>query len=227
MNKKFIIILILLISSSYLTACVSLEHKHIVCDICGKCIAKDCSGSEEEKCQGHQDEHIHVKCPDCGKCTVKDCSGLEEEKCQGHHYFISLESQQYISFTDSLKDLKFYIIQNYNQFNEFILENDIKEIHYDEYNNINYNENLTYLFTEEFFKDNALILISYYTETSLDDLTIIKSYHFENGILNIKFGVPKSDFIPTNSCYLLYTFKCNKQILSDLVSVKYEFGVKN
>ncbi len=227
MNKKYILILILLISSSYLTACISAEHEHIACDICGKCIAEDCSGLEEEKCQGHQKVHVHVKCQECGKCIAEDCSGLEEEKCQGHNYFISLESKQYISFTDSLEDLKFYIIQNYSQFTEFISENEIKEIYYDESNNVNYNENVANSFNEEFFIDNAVILISYYTETSLKDLTIIKSYKFENGILNIKFGVTKTDLIPTNNCYLIYMFKCNKHTLADLITVEYKFGVKN
>lgn len=140
---------------------------------------------------------------------------------------ISLEPKQYISFTNLLEDLKIYFIQEYNQYIDFISKNDINEIYYDEYNNVNYNENLTDSYTEEFFSDNAVIFISYYTETSLHDLTIIKSYEFEKGIFNIKFGVPKSDLIPKKPCCLVYMFKCNKHTLADFLEVEYKFGVKN
>ena len=171
-------------------------------------------------------KHKHNECEVCGKCVDIECTGKEDERCN-KSYLVTLESHQYISFTDSLEDLQFYIIQDYSQYIEFIQKNEIKEIYYDEENNIHYNEDIANQFTEEFFIDSVLVLISYFTATSLDDLTVIKSYELENGILNIKFGVPKSDLIPKNNCYLVYMFKCDKHILDDFVTVEYMFGVKN
>lgn len=224
--KKFIIVIVCLILM-LLTGCVQdSKHSHNSCLECEKRIAEDCNGLEEEKCQGHQVIHQHIECEVCGKCVDVKCDGKEDERCN-KTYQVTLESHQYISFTDSLEDLQFYIIQDYSQYIEFIQKNEIKEIYYDEENNIHYNENIANHFTEEFFIDSALVLISYFTATSLDDLTVIKSYELENGILNIKFGVPKSDLIPKNNCYLVYMFKCVKHILDDFVTVEYKFGVKN
>lgn len=224
--KKFIIVIVCLILM-LLTGCVQdSKHSHNSCLECGKCISKDCDGLEEEKCQGHLVGHQHIECNVCGKCADVECTGKENERCK-KSYLVTLESHQYISFTDSLEDLQFHIIQDYSQYIEFIQKNEIKEIYYDEENNIHYNEDIVNQFTEEFFIDSALVLISYFTATSLDDLTVIKSYELENGILNIKFGVPKSDLIPKNNCYLVYMFKCDKHILDDFVTVEYKFGVKD
>lgn len=224
--KKFIIVIVCLILI-LLTGCVQdSKHSHNSCLECGKCIVEDCNGLEEEKCQGHQVGHQHIECKVCGKCVDVECTGKENERCK-KSYLVTLESHQYISFTDSLEDLQFYIIQDYSQYIEFIQKNEIKEIYYDEENNIYYNEDIANQFTEEFFIDSALVLISYFTATSLDDLTVIKSYELENGILNIKFGVPKTDLIPKNNCYLVYMFKCNKHTLVDLITVEYKFGVKD
>ena len=224
--KKFIICILCIIVMSLVGCVQNLNHSHNSCLECGKCISEDCNGLEEEKCQGHQIAHKHIECEVCGKCVDVECTGKEDERCS-KSYQITLESHQYISFTDSLDDLQFYIIQDYSQYIEFIQKNEIKEIYYDEENNVNYNENIANQFTEEFFVENELILISYFTSTSLDDLTVIKSYELGKGILNVKFGVPKSDLIPKNNCYLVYMFKCDKHILEDFVTVEYNFGVKN
>lgn len=224
--KKFIIIIVYFYVMSLMGCVENSNHSHNNCLECGKCIAEDCNGLEEKKCQGHQILHEHIECKVCGKCADPECNGLDEDKCN-KSYSILLESKQYISFTDSLEDLKLYIIQDYSQYIEFIQENEIKEIYYDEYKNVNYNENLTNSLNEELFIDNILILISYFTTTSFDDLTVIKSYELENGILNIKFGVPKADLIPKNNCYLVDMFKCNKHTLDDFITVEYKFGVKD
>lgn len=224
--KNFIIVIVCFIVM-LLTGCVqNSSHSHNNCLECGKCIKEECDGLEEEKCVGHQIVHEHIECKVCGKCIDEECTGKEDERCN-KSYKVTLESHQYISFTDSLEDLQFYIIQDYSQYIEFMQKNEIMEIYYDEHNDANYNENLTDLLTEEFFINNSLILISYFTATSLDDLTIIKSYELENGILNVKFGIPKSDLIPKNNCYLVYMFKCNKHTLDDFIAIEYKFGVKD
>lgn len=57
------------------------KHKHIECEECGKCIAEDCDGIEEEKCQGHKALHEHTLCIDCGGCIALDCNGDQEKRC--------------------------------------------------------------------------------------------------------------------------------------------------
>ena len=84
--KKYILIFLILL---LLTGCnTQNNHSHIKCQECGKCIAVECDGLEEEKCQGHQEIHKHTLCDECGKCITKDCDGLEEEKCKGHKHHI-------------------------------------------------------------------------------------------------------------------------------------------
>ena len=77
--KKTIIGLLLLVALVSLVGCK--KHKHTPCPECGECIAEDCNGKEEDKCQGHAPKHEHAVCPECGKCTKEDCDG---EKCEGH-----------------------------------------------------------------------------------------------------------------------------------------------
>lgn len=57
------------------------KHKHIECEECGKCIAEDCDGLEEDKCTGHQIIHEHTLCIDCGGCSNENCDGDSEKRC--------------------------------------------------------------------------------------------------------------------------------------------------
>ncbi|MBQ4266825.1 MAG: lipoprotein, partial [Clostridia bacterium] len=85
MKKYLFVFLILLL----LTGCnFQNSHSHIQCLECGKCIAVECDGLEEEKCQGHQPVHTHTECQECGKCIAEDCDGAEELKCSGHQLHI-------------------------------------------------------------------------------------------------------------------------------------------
>ena len=52
--KKILISMFLLIVGLCLVGCnIESNHQHNVCEECGKCIAEDCNGAENEKCQGH------------------------------------------------------------------------------------------------------------------------------------------------------------------------------
>ena len=52
--KKILISMFLLIVGLCLVGCnIESNHQHNVCEECGKCIAEDYNGLEEEKCQGH------------------------------------------------------------------------------------------------------------------------------------------------------------------------------
>ena len=84
-NRSQILFIILLLCCVMLNGCaVDINHKHVLCQECGKCISESCDGLEEERCKGHEENHNHIPCQDCGKCIAEDCNGLEEEKCQGH-----------------------------------------------------------------------------------------------------------------------------------------------
>ena len=52
--KKILISMFLLIVGLCLVGCnIESNYQHNVCEECGKCIAEDCNGTENEKCQGH------------------------------------------------------------------------------------------------------------------------------------------------------------------------------
>lgn len=83
--KKILISMLLLVFSLSLVGCdIEQNHQHTECQECGKCIAEDCDGLAEQKCQGHQIVHTHTLCDECGKCISVECDGTDEEKCQGH-----------------------------------------------------------------------------------------------------------------------------------------------
>ena len=84
--KKYLLSFLILL---FLTGCnVQNSHSHTQCEDCGKCIAEDCDGIEEDKCTGHQVIHQHNVCEECGKCIATDCDGTEEVKCSGHQHHI-------------------------------------------------------------------------------------------------------------------------------------------
>ena len=84
-NRSKILFIILLLCCVMLNGCaVDINHKHVLCPECGKCISESCDGLEEERCKGHEENHEHILCQECGKCIVESCDGLEEERCKGH-----------------------------------------------------------------------------------------------------------------------------------------------
>ncbi len=56
------------------------NHKHNECQECGKCIAEDCDGIEEEKCLGHQPTHTHTEEVLSAKEATCEENGLTEGK---------------------------------------------------------------------------------------------------------------------------------------------------
>lgn len=83
-NYLFVFLILLLLNGCNFQN----SHSHTQCPECGKCIAVECDGSDEDKCQGHQTVHSHTECDECGKCIATDCDGTGEVKCSGHQHHI-------------------------------------------------------------------------------------------------------------------------------------------
>ena len=173
---KLSLLLILVIITC---SCNLADHSHIECEICGKCIAVDCDGLEEVKCQGHKSIHDHIACKICGKCIAADCNGVEEEKCRGcqdyeYHEICDICNKCYVpdcSWIDKYKGCSGHIktVKNhFVTFNENIM---------DSFEEDSYYEIKTY---DEFME----FLIQY----DLYELIITMDEHIVDKIQNIEYS---------------------------------------
>ena len=201
-------------------------HTHIKCEECGKCIAEDCDGLAEEKCQGHQPAHTHTECQECGKCIAEDCDGLEEEKCQGC-IKVNLVDKTYVSFInvdDYVLQTNYIIINSYEEYINFVIDNFLMEIQFGPSNGLYYTDEFYSVinnYDEKFFKQNSLIFCYMDKLHSRINPRMVYQVELENGILRIHETLSGDDCPPNFKGKIFYNIEVSKNVINPNFSIEF------
>lgn len=224
MKKYLLSFLILLL----LTGCnVQNSHSHIKCQECGKCIAVECDGLEEEKCQGHQPVHTHTECQECGKCIAEDCNGLEEEKCQECITF-ELNEEIYVSFLfeENHEEMAQCIVVNtYEEYMNFIITNSIMNIEFGEIDGFVYNDKYISAldkYDENYFKHSSLMFFCVGSIHSRVNPRLIYEIEYEEDILIVNMTITFDGYPIDFQGALFYSVEVNKNLINNYKGIEYK-----
>lgn len=226
--KKYLLSFLILL---FLTGCnVQNSHSHTKCEDCGKCIAEDCDGIEEDKCTCHQIIFEHIECQECGKCIAEDCNGLDEEKCNGC-VKMHLTDKTYVSHLDLEIDFpNVYIINTYEEFIKFVNEKSLMEIQFGEYSgakNVDYYNDFYFPayddYDEEFFLQNSLMLFSIKDFQRRQNPQLVYDLRYENKVIKVHASI-SVDAYTMNFRGIIFQFaEVSKFLINDYQEIDYFF----
>ena len=171
------------------------KHKHNECEVCGKCIAEDCDGLEEEKCQG---------CPIINLLEKKYVSYLWED--------IQSKAQWSI------------IINTFDEYINFVKEYCLMGFEYGEVCGLHYDDqyySITNDYDESFFEQNSLIFIYVGWLHSRQNPKIVHKVEYINNEIIVNMSVTFDSFSKDFRAGIFFNIEVNKYVIENYQNIKY------
>ena len=172
------------------------KHKHIECEECGNCIAEDCDGLEEEKCQG------------CIIVNLVDKTYVsylwEDDPSKGQESIIINTFEEYISFVNK------YCLMGFEY-------GEVCGLHYDDqyYSIIND-------YDESFFEYNSLIFIYVGFLHSRVNPQIVHKVDYVDNELIVYSSVTIDSFSKDFRAGLFFNIEVSKYVIENYQNIKYK-----
>jgi len=172
------------------------KHKHNECEVCGKCIAEDCNGAEEEKCQGCIIVNLVDK-------TYVSYLWEDEPSSQTYESIIINTFNEYISFVNK------YCLMGFEY-------GEICGLHYEDqyYSIINdYDKN--------YFEQNSLIFIYVGFLHSRQNPRIVYKVDYVDNELIVNSSVTFDSFSHDLCVGIFFNIEVNKYVIENYQNIKY------
>lgn len=170
--------------------------------------------------------HKHLICEKCGKCTNIKCDGEEQEKCQCY-IIVNLVDKTYVSFInvdDYELQTNYIIINSYDEYINFVIDNLLMEIQFGPSNGLYYTDEFYSIinnYDEEFFEQNSLIFCYMDKLHSRINPRMVYQVELENGILKIHETLSGDDCPPNFKGKIFYNIEISKNVIN--TNLKIEF----
>ena len=171
-------------------------------------------------------KHTHSECEECGKCNAEDCDGLEEEKCQGCN-IVNLVDKTYVSFInvdDYELQTNYIIINSYDEYINFVIDNFLMEIQFGPSNGLYYTDEFYSVinnYDEQFFEQNSLIFCYMDKLHSRINPRMVYQVELENGILKIHETLSGDDCPPNFKGKIFYNIEISKNVINANLNIEF------
>ena len=171
-------------------------------------------------------KHTHTECEECGKCNAEDCDGLEEEKCQGCN-IVNLVDKTYVSFInvdDYELQTNYIIINSYDEYINFVIDNFLMEIKFGPSNGLYYTDEFYSVinnYDEQFFEQNSLIFCYMDKLHSRINPRMVYQVELENGILKIHETLSGDDCPPNFKGKIFYNIEISKNVINANLNIEF------
>lgn len=171
-------------------------------------------------------KHKHIECEECGKCIAEDCDGLEEEKCQGCT-IVNLVDKTYVSFInvdDYELQTNYIIINSYDEYINFVIDNFLMEIQFGPSNGLYYTDEFYSVinnYDEQFFEQNSLIFCYMDKLHSRINPRMVYQVELENGILKIHETLSGDDCPPNFKGKIFYNIEISKNVINANLNIEF------
>ena len=173
------------------------KHKHNECEVCGKCIAEDCDGLEEEKCQGCIIVNLVDK-------TYVSYLWEDDPSTQTYESIIINTFNEYISFVNK------YCLMGFEY-------GEICGLHYEDqyYSIINdYDKN--------YFEQNSLIFIYVGFLHSRENPRIVYKVDYVDNELIVNSSVTFDSFSKDLCVGIFFNIEVSKYVIENYHNIKYK-----
>ena len=171
-------------------------------------------------------KHTHTECEECGKCNAEDCDGLEEEKCQGCN-IVNLVDKTYVSFInvdDYELQTNYIIINSYDEYINFVIDNFLMEIQFGPSNGLYYTDEFYSVinnYDEQFFEKNSLIFCYMDKLHSRINPRMVYQVELKNGILKIHETLSGDDCPPNFKGKIFYNIEISKNVINANLNIEF------
>ena len=171
-------------------------------------------------------KHTHTECEECGKCNAEDCDGLEEEKCQGCN-IVNLVDKTYVSFInvdDYELQTNYIIINSYDEYINFVIDNFLMEIQFGPSNGLYYTDEFYSVinnYDEQYCVQNSLIFCYMDKLHSRINPRMVYQVELENGILKIHETLSGDDCPPNFKGKIFYNIEISKNVINANLNIEF------
>lgn len=172
------------------------KHKHNECEVCGKCIAEDCDGLEEEKCQG---------------CIIVN--------------LVDKTYVSYLWEDDPSKTYESIIINTFNEYISFVNKYCLMGFEYGEICGLHYEDQYYSIindYDKNYFEQNSLIFIYVGFLHSRENPRIVYKVDYIDNELIVNSSVTFDSFSKDLCVGIFFNIEVSKYVIENYQNIKYK-----